>query len=104
MIKRLLAYVAGALFLLSASGCLVAESTYLKKVEEAEGCSKEMTELQQMHKKLVLDNAALKTRFNRLVRMLMFWLPTRNCWRGFLSPGRTRYQIVSARCANGWRI
>ena len=37
MIKRLLVYVAGTLFLLSASGCLVAESTYLKKVQEADG-------------------------------------------------------------------
>lgn len=66
MIKRLLVYVAGALFLLSASGCLVAESTYLKKVGEADGLSKELAELQQTYKKLSLENAALKTRFNRL--------------------------------------
>ena len=65
MIKRLLVYVAGALFLLSACGC-VAESTYMKKVGEADILSKELTELQQTHKKLVLDNAELKTRFNRL--------------------------------------
>ncbi len=51
---------------MSASGCLVAESTYLKKVEEADGLSKELAELQQTHKKLVLENTALKTRFNRL--------------------------------------
>jgi chemotaxis protein MotB len=66
MIKRLLVFVTGALFLLSASGCLVAESTYLKKVEEADGLSKELAELQQVYKKLTLENAALKTRFNRL--------------------------------------
>jgi chemotaxis protein MotB len=66
MIKRLLVYVAGALFLLSASGCLVAESTYLKKVGEADWLSKELAELQQAHKKLTFENAALKTRFNRL--------------------------------------
>jgi chemotaxis protein MotB len=66
MIKRLLVYGVSALFLLSASGCLVAESTYLKKVEEADGLSKELSELQQTHKKLVLENAALKTKFNRL--------------------------------------
>ena len=66
MIKRLLLYAAGAMFLLSASGCLVAESTYLKKVEEADGLSKELAELQQAHKKLTLENATLKTRFNRL--------------------------------------
>lgn len=66
MIKRLLVYVAGGLFILSASGCLVAESTYLKKVAEADGVSRELAELQQTHKKLVLENSALQTRFNRL--------------------------------------
>ena len=66
MIKRLLVYVAGALFLMSASGCLVAESTYLKKAGEADWLSKELAELQQTHKKLVLDNAELKTKFNLL--------------------------------------
>lgn len=66
MFKRLLVFVVGGLFLLSASGCLVAESTYLKKVEEADGLSKELTELQQTHKKLVQENTALKARFNRL--------------------------------------
>lgn len=66
MINRLLIFVAGALFMLSASGCLVAESTYLKKVEEADGLSKELSELRALHKKLVLENNALKGRFKRL--------------------------------------
>ncbi len=66
MFKRLLIYVAGSLLLLSASGCLVAESTYLKKVEEADGLSKELVGLQQAHKKLSLENALLKSKFNRL--------------------------------------
>jgi len=66
MIKRLLVVLVGGLFMLSASGCLVAESTYLKKVEEADGVSKELAGLQQTYKKLVLENAALKARFNRL--------------------------------------
>ena len=66
MIKRLLVFVVGGLFILSASGCLVAESSYLKKVEEVDGLSKDLAELQQTYKKLVLENAALKTRFNRL--------------------------------------
>ncbi len=66
MIKRLIVYVVGATFMLSVSGCLVAESTYLKKVEETDGLSKELSELQQAHKKLILENSALKTRFNRL--------------------------------------
>lgn len=66
MIKCLLVYVAGALFLLSASGCLVAESTYLKKVGEADWLSKELAELKQTHNKLVQENTALKTKFNLL--------------------------------------
>jgi len=66
MIKRLLVYAAGALCMLSASGCLVAESTYVKKVEEADGLSKSLAELQQTHKKLLLENDALKEQFNRL--------------------------------------
>jgi chemotaxis protein MotB len=66
MVKRLCVLVIGCLLLLSAGGCLVAESTYLKKVEEADGLSKELAELQQTHKKLVLENSALKTKFNRL--------------------------------------
>lgn len=66
MVKRLLVFVVGGLFMLSASGCLVAESTYLKKVEEADVVSKELAELQQTHKKLALENTALKSRFNRL--------------------------------------
>jgi chemotaxis protein MotB len=66
MFKRLLVFAVSALFMLSASGCLVAESTYLKKVEEADGLSKELSELQSLHKKLVLENNALKARFNRL--------------------------------------
>ncbi|HEY5523530.1 MAG TPA: OmpA family protein [Desulfuromonadaceae bacterium] len=68
MFKRLVVFVVGALFLMTASGCLVAESTYLKKVEEADGLSKELAELQQTHKKLVLENAALKTRFSILTQ------------------------------------
>ncbi|MFZ4857613.1 MAG: OmpA family protein [Desulfuromonadaceae bacterium] len=66
MINRLLVFTVGVLFTLSASGCLVAESTYLKKVAEADGLSKELSELQSVHKKLVFENSALKAKFNRL--------------------------------------
>jgi chemotaxis protein MotB len=66
MIKRVLVVIVGGLFMLSASGCLVAESTYLKKVEEADGASKELAELKQKYKKLVEENTALKSKFNRL--------------------------------------
>ena len=66
MIKRLLVLVIGTMFMLTASGCLVAESTYLKKVEEADGLSKELSEQRSLHKKLSLENSALKSRFKRL--------------------------------------
>ncbi len=68
MIKRVLVYLAGAFFMLSASGCLVAESTYLKKAEEADGVSKSLAELQQAHKKLLLENSALKAKFDQLTQ------------------------------------
>jgi chemotaxis protein MotB len=66
MMKRLLVFLIGGLFVLSASGCLVAESTYLKKVGEADALTKDLTELQQTYKKLTLENAALKAKFTRL--------------------------------------
>lgn len=66
MIRRLLVCVTGATFMLSASGCLVAESTYLKKAEEADVLSRELGELQQTYKKLVQENAELKAKFTRL--------------------------------------
>jgi chemotaxis protein MotB len=66
MIKRVLVVIVGGLFMLSASGCLVAESTYLKKVEEADVASKELADLKQTYKKLVEENTALKSKFNRL--------------------------------------
>jgi chemotaxis protein MotB len=59
-------FAVAAMMSVSVSGCLVAESTYLKKVEEADGLSKELTELQQAHKKLTLEQAELKTKFKRL--------------------------------------
>ncbi|MBW4054123.1 MAG: OmpA family protein [Proteobacteria bacterium] len=68
MIKRVLVYLAGAFFMLSASGCLVAESTYLKKAEEADGVSKSLAELQQAHKKLLVENSALKAKFDQLTQ------------------------------------
>lgn len=65
MVKRLLAYMVCCLFLLSAGGC-VAKSEYLKKVAEADGLSKEQSELQKKHKDLSIENAALKGRFDKL--------------------------------------
>jgi len=66
MLKRSLYTVLAALFMLSLNGCLVAESTYLKKVEEAETLAKNLGELQQKHDKLTSDNAALKAQYEKL--------------------------------------
>ena len=67
MIGRLCVYITIGLLLLSAGGCMVAESTYLKKVEEVDGVSKERSLLQQTYTKLVEENSGLKARYSRLV-------------------------------------
>ena len=66
MLKRLLYTALAALFVLSLNGCLVAESTYLKKAEEADSLTKNLSELQQKHDKLTSDNVALKAEFEKL--------------------------------------
>jgi len=48
------------------SGCLVAESRYLQKVEEADGLIKELGSLKQKHADLTADNTALKAEFEKL--------------------------------------
>ena len=53
-------------FSLSAAGCMVAESKYLKKVDEAENLGKELAALQQKHKDLEAENAALKGQVTKL--------------------------------------
>ncbi|MDD2366585.1 MAG: OmpA family protein [Desulfuromonadaceae bacterium] len=66
MCRRLFVFLCCGLFMLSASGCLVAESRYLKKVEEADALSKDLATLQQTYKKLSSENADLQNRFKRL--------------------------------------
>ena len=51
---------------ISLSGCLVAESRYLQKVEEADGLAKELGGLKQKYDALTADNVALKAEFERL--------------------------------------
>jgi len=53
-------------FSLSVTGCMVAESKYLKKVDEAENLGKELAALQQKHKDLEAENAALKGQVAKL--------------------------------------
>lgn len=60
----LLAAVVCSSFVLN--GCLVAESKYLKKVEEADGLNKELTALQQKYRDLTAENEALKAQVAKL--------------------------------------
>jgi chemotaxis protein MotB len=48
------------------SGCMVAESKYLKKEAEAVTLGKELQSLQQKHENLVAENASLKTQLDKL--------------------------------------
>lgn len=66
MTKRLLTYVVGVFLMLFASGCMVAESKYMKKVGEVDALSGELAGLKQAHEKLVLENADLQNRFKKL--------------------------------------
>ena len=66
MIKRLAYMILAGLMVLSLSGCLVAESRYLQKVEEADNLTKELDSLKQKHSALTADNTALKAKFETL--------------------------------------
>lgn len=57
--------LAGVLSLLQ-SGCLVAESRYLQKVEEADSLTKELGSLKEKHAALTADNTALKAEYEKL--------------------------------------
>jgi chemotaxis protein MotB len=50
----------------SLSGCLVAESRYLQKVEEADSLVKELGSLKQKFADLTTDNTALKAEYEKL--------------------------------------
>ena len=65
MLKRIAYMTMAGLLALSLSGCLVAESTYLKKVEEADGLTKNLADLRQKHAALIADNAALKVEYEK---------------------------------------
>ncbi|MBK5274635.1 MAG: OmpA family protein [Desulfuromonadales bacterium] len=66
MIKRLAYLTVTGLLTLSLSGCLVAESRYLQKVEEADSLTKELGSLKQKYAALTADNTALKAQFETL--------------------------------------
>jgi chemotaxis protein MotB len=64
--KRIVALIVAGLMALSLSGCLVAESTYLKKVAEADNLSKDYSDLKQRYEKLTADNTVLKAEHEKL--------------------------------------
>lgn len=64
--KRLVYLALAGVVSLSLSGCLVAESRYLQKVEEADGLTKELGSLKQKHAALTSDNSALKAEYEKL--------------------------------------
>jgi chemotaxis protein MotB len=66
MVKQLLYTALTGLLLLSLNGCLVAESSYIKKVEEADVLTKNLHELQLKHTKLLADNSVLKAEYEKL--------------------------------------
>lgn len=60
MSKRVIQLITVGLAALSLSGCLVAESTYLKKVEEADYLTREFAVLKQRQEQLTAENSTLK--------------------------------------------
>lgn len=55
-----------ALYALTGSGCLVAESKYLKKAEEADTNYKQLCELDEKHKRVSFEHAALRAEADKL--------------------------------------
>lgn len=66
MFRKMLWILIVLFFTLSTVGCMVAESKYLKKVDEAENLGKELAALQKKHKDLEAENAALKGQVAKL--------------------------------------
>ncbi|BDV41994.1 chemotaxis protein MotB [Geotalea uraniireducens] len=66
MMRRFAFLVMLALAAASLSGCLVKESTYLKKVEEADGLTKDLSALRDKYKALSEENGQLKTQLAAL--------------------------------------
>jgi chemotaxis protein MotB len=64
--KRLVYLALAGVLSLLLGGCLVAESRYLQKVEEADSLTKELGSLKQKHSALVTDNTALKAEYEKL--------------------------------------
>lgn len=66
MARRIVFLVLLAVMGLALSGCLVAESTYLKKVDEADTLGREVATLQEMHRELAAENGVLKAQLAKV--------------------------------------
>ena len=66
MFKRLAYLVLTTFTALSLTGCLVAESKYLKKVEDADNLTKALTEQTEKYEKLNAENSKLTAEHNKL--------------------------------------
>jgi len=64
--RTLFHLVLAALITATLSGCLVAESTYLKKVSELDALTQEQTELQNYHKTVKTENTSLRAALAKL--------------------------------------
>jgi chemotaxis protein MotB len=64
--KQLVYLTLAGMVSISLSGCLVAESRYLQKVEEADSLTKELGSLKQKHAALTAGNTALSAEFEKL--------------------------------------
>jgi chemotaxis protein MotB len=64
--KRTASIILAGLTALSLSGCLVAESRYLQKVDEADTLTKELGSLKLKYETLTAENTALKAAFEKL--------------------------------------
>nr|WP_298432937.1 OmpA family protein [Geobacter sp.] len=64
--KRLTSVLLMACISFALSGCLVKQSTYLKKAEEADTLSKDLSSLQEQYQALSAENASLKTQLAKL--------------------------------------
>ncbi len=66
MLKKIVLLAVSAAFAAGICGCSVMESTYKKKVDEADSLSRELAALQQKHKDLTFENSTLKARVANL--------------------------------------
>jgi len=66
MFERILYVIVVGALMLPVSGCLVTESSYLRKVEEADVLTKNIDELQQKYTRLSSDNSVLRADYEKL--------------------------------------